>query len=73
MTPQETPLSPFLIPYGADSNAFRHRGAKSDGIDPIMVPAAVVASMHSDAERVPVAELGIGIQILFDALREAAR
>jgi len=66
-------VSPILIPYGTDSNAFRHEGARSYGIYPIEVPAEIVASMHSDAERVPAAELGVGVRIMFEALREAAR
>lgn len=66
-------VSPILIPYGTDSNAFRHEGAKSYGIYPIEVPAEIVASMHSDAERVPAAELGTGVRIMFEALRDTAR
>jgi acetylornithine deacetylase/succinyl-diaminopimelate desuccinylase-like protein len=66
-------VSPILVPFGTDSNSFRQKGAKSYGIFPIAIPAEIAASMHGDAERVPVAELGAGIQILFGALREAAR
>jgi len=66
-------VSPILIPFGTDSNAFRHEGAKSYGVYPIDVPAALVGEMHSDAERVPAAELGIGARILFEALRDAAK
>jgi len=62
-------VSPILVPFGTDSNAFRHKGAMSYGVFPITVPADLVASMHSDAERVPAAEIGTGIQILFEALR----
>ncbi len=66
-------VSPILIPYGTDSNKFRHHSAKSYGIYPIAVPADLVGQMHSDAERVPAAELGIGARIMFEALRDAAR
>ena len=66
-------VSPILIPYGTDSNAFRHHEAKSYGIYPIAVPAELVGEMHSDAERVPATELGIGARIMFEALRDAAR
>lgn len=66
-------VSPILIPYGTDSNKFRHHGAMSYGIYPIAVPAELVGQMHSDAERVPAAELGVGARIMFEALRDAAQ
>ena len=63
---------PILIPYGTDSNAFRHKGAKSYGLTPLILPADVVGSMHGDAERVPVTDMGKGIRIFYDALTEIA-
>ncbi|MEE9262955.1 MAG: M20/M25/M40 family metallo-hydrolase [Vicinamibacteria bacterium] len=63
---------PILIPYGTDSNAFRHKGAKSYGLTPLILPADVVGSMHGDAERVPVTEMGKGIRIFYEALSEIA-
>ena len=66
-------VSPILVPFGTDSNSFRHKGAKSYGVFPIVVPGELVASMHSDAERLPAAELGTGIRIMFEALAETAR
>jgi acetylornithine deacetylase/succinyl-diaminopimelate desuccinylase-like protein len=65
-------VSPVLVPYGTDANSYRPRGVKSYGIAPVAVSADVVASMHSDAEHVPVAELAKGTRILFEALREVA-
>ena len=64
---------PILIPYGTDSNAFRHKGAKSYGLTPLILPADVVGSMHGDAERVPVTDMGKGIRIFYEALSEIAR
>jgi acetylornithine deacetylase/succinyl-diaminopimelate desuccinylase-like protein len=66
-------VSPILVPFGTDSNAFRHHGAKSYGIYPIAVPAEIVGSMHGDAERVPAAEIGTGVRIMFEALRDTVR
>jgi acetylornithine deacetylase/succinyl-diaminopimelate desuccinylase-like protein len=66
-------VTPMPIPYGTDSNSFRPRGVKSYGLFPVTLPAEVAASMHSDAERVPVGELGIGVRILFEALSEMVR
>ncbi len=66
-------VSPILIPYGTDSNAYRPKGVKSYGIFPAVLPAEIVFSMHGDAERLPAAELGTGIRIMFDALRDTLR
>ena len=62
-------VTPILIPYGTDSNAFRPRGVKSYGIFPAIVPADAVASMHGDAEHVPLDAVSEGAQVLFEALR----
>jgi acetylornithine deacetylase/succinyl-diaminopimelate desuccinylase-like protein len=65
-------VTPILIPYGTDSNAFRPRGVNSYGFFPALLPAAALASMHGDAEFVPVDQLGPAARILFEALRETA-
>jgi len=64
-------VTPMLIPYGTDSNAFRPRGVKSYGIFPAILSAETVASMHGDAERVPIDGVRESVQILYEALREA--
>jgi len=66
-------VTPMIVPYGTDSNGFRPRGVKSYGFTPVIVPAASVASMHGDAEFVPVDALGPAIRILFDALQETVK
>ena len=66
----EAAVTPILIPYGTDSNAFRPRGAKSYGIFPAIFPAAIVTEMHADAERVPLDAVRESIQVLFEALRD---
>ena len=65
-------VTPMLVPYGTDSNAFRARGAKSYGVFPAVLSADIVASMHGDAERVPVAGLGPAVQIFYEALVQVA-
>jgi acetylornithine deacetylase/succinyl-diaminopimelate desuccinylase-like protein len=65
-------VTPMTVPYGTDSNGYRPRGVKSYGIFPAIIPAASILSMHGDAEFLPVDALGPAIQILFDALKEAA-
>ncbi|HYM25336.1 MAG TPA: hypothetical protein VEU08_19095, partial [Vicinamibacterales bacterium] len=66
-------VTPILVPYGTDSNAFRPRGVKSYGIFPAIVPADAVASMHGDAEHMPVDAVGEGSRVLFEALRATLR
>jgi len=68
----EAIVTPMVIPYGTDSNGFRTRGVLSYGFMPAILPAAAIASMHGDAEFVPVDALGPAIQIFFEALRETA-
>jgi acetylornithine deacetylase/succinyl-diaminopimelate desuccinylase-like protein len=63
---------PTPIPYGTDSNAFRHKGAKSYGLLPVVLSASIVSSMHSDAERIPVDQIETGIRIFYEALRDVA-
>jgi acetylornithine deacetylase/succinyl-diaminopimelate desuccinylase-like protein len=62
----------MIVPYGTDANSFRARGEKSYGFTPAILPADVVASMHGDAENVPVDALGPAIEILYDALVRTA-
>jgi acetylornithine deacetylase/succinyl-diaminopimelate desuccinylase-like protein len=68
----EAIVTPMTVPFGTDSNGYRPRGVKSYGIFPAIVPAASILSMHGDAEFLPADALGPAIQILFDALKEAA-
>jgi len=63
---------PVLVPYGTDSNTFREHGAKSYGLYPIIAPTELVNTMHGDNERMPVAQLKPGIQIVYDMLRQVA-
>jgi acetylornithine deacetylase/succinyl-diaminopimelate desuccinylase-like protein len=63
-------VTPMLVPYGTDSNAFRPKGVKSYGIFPAILSAETVASMHGDAERVPLDGVREAAQVLFEALRE---
>jgi len=61
-------FTPMIVPYGTDSNSFRSLGVKSYGFTPAILPAEAVASMHGDAEFVPVGAIGPAVQILYDAL-----
>jgi acetylornithine deacetylase/succinyl-diaminopimelate desuccinylase-like protein len=63
-------VTPMLIPYGTDSNAFRPKGVKSYGVFPAILSGETVASMHGDGERVPLDGIGEAAQIFFEALRD---
>jgi acetylornithine deacetylase/succinyl-diaminopimelate desuccinylase-like protein len=63
-------VTPLLIPYGTDSNAFRPKGVKAYGIFPAILSADTVNGMHGDAERVPLDGVREAAQILFEALRD---
>jgi acetylornithine deacetylase/succinyl-diaminopimelate desuccinylase-like protein len=66
-------VTPMLIPYGTDANAFRPKGVKSYGIFPAILSAATVASMHGDAERVPLDGIAEAAQVFFEALRDTLK
>ncbi len=63
-------VTPMLIPYGTDSNAFRPKGVKSFGLFPAILSGDTVASMHGDADRVPLDGVREAAEILFEALRD---
>jgi acetylornithine deacetylase/succinyl-diaminopimelate desuccinylase-like protein len=66
----EATVTPMLIPYGTDSNAFRPKGVKSYGIFPALLSADIVASMHGDGEHISLASVREGAQVFFEALRD---
>jgi len=63
---------PMIIPYGTDSRMFRLRGAKCYGILPLVLSAELLASIHGDAERIPVDQFETGIRIYYESLVEVA-
>jgi acetylornithine deacetylase/succinyl-diaminopimelate desuccinylase-like protein len=63
-------VTPMLIPYGTDSNAFRPRGVKSYGVFPAVLPSDVVAGMHGDTEHIPLAAVTEAARVYFEALRD---
>jgi acetylornithine deacetylase/succinyl-diaminopimelate desuccinylase-like protein len=62
-------VTPMLIPYGTDSNAFRPKGVKSYGIFPAIVSADTIAGMHSDSEHISLDNVREAADVFFDALR----
>lgn len=62
-------VTPILIPYGTDSVRLREKGVIAYGFTPMVLDAATVATMHSDEERIPVAEFHRGLRIFYELLK----
>ena len=62
-------VTPMLVPYGTDSIVLRKLGIPAYGFMPMILDTATLATMHSDAERIPLAEFLKGLRIYFDLLR----
>ena len=62
-------VTPVLLPYGTDSVHLRKRGVVAYGFNPMVLDAEIVATMHSDSERIPVAEFRRGLHVFYDVLR----
>ena len=62
-------VTPMLVPHGTDSVRMRMKGVPSYGVTPMILDAATAGTMHSDQERIPVAEFYKGIRIFYDVLR----
>lgn len=62
-------VTPMFVPFGTDSVKLRKRGVIAYGLTPMILDAATAATMHSDRERIPMAEFKTGIQIFYDVLR----
>ena len=61
-------VTPMLVPFGTDSASLQERGVVAYGLTPMILDAATAGSMHSDQERIPVAEFRKGIHIFYDVL-----
>lgn len=64
-------VTPMFVPFGTDSVNLRKRGVIAYGLTPMILDAATAATMHSDEERIPVAEFRRGIRIFYDVLRSS--
>ncbi|MFN7932871.1 MAG: M20/M25/M40 family metallo-hydrolase [Bryobacteraceae bacterium] len=62
-------VTPILIPFGTDSVKLRKKGVTAYGFTPMVLDAATVATMHSDEERIPVAEFRKGVRIFYELLK----
>jgi acetylornithine deacetylase/succinyl-diaminopimelate desuccinylase-like protein len=62
-------VTPMLVPFGTDSVYLRKLGIPAYGLTPMILDTATAATMHSDEERIPIAEFFKGIRIFYDVLR----
>jgi acetylornithine deacetylase/succinyl-diaminopimelate desuccinylase-like protein len=62
-------VTPMLVPFGTDSVYLRKLGIPAYGLTPMVLDTATAATMHSDQERIPVAEFLKGLHIFYDVLR----
>ena len=61
-------VTPILVPHGTDSRTMRMRGIPSYGLTPMILDLATAGTMHSDRERIPIAEFHRGIHVFYDLL-----
>ena len=61
-------VTPMLVPHGTDSVKLRMKGLIAYGLTPMVLNLSTAGSMHSDEERIPVAEFQKGIRIFYDVL-----
>jgi acetylornithine deacetylase/succinyl-diaminopimelate desuccinylase-like protein len=65
----EAIVTPMLVPHGTDGVKLREKGLIAYGLTPMVIDLDLSATMHSDAERIPVSEFLKGIRIIHDVLR----
>jgi acetylornithine deacetylase/succinyl-diaminopimelate desuccinylase-like protein len=61
-------VTPMIVPFGTDSAYLHKRGVIKYGFTPLILDTVTAATMHSDEERIPVAEFLTGIHIYYDLL-----
>lgn len=61
-------VTPYLTPFGTDGNFFRRPDRHVYGFFPVVLSAEEVMSMHSDAERMPIAPYEKGLRMFYEAV-----
>jgi acetylornithine deacetylase/succinyl-diaminopimelate desuccinylase-like protein len=62
------PVTPYLFQAGTDASAWRSRGVPVYGIYPYPITAEDLTRMHGNDERVPVASLHVGTEMIYRTL-----
>lgn len=65
-------VGPAISPGYTDSNLARPKGAKAYGLVPFEIDGELLGTMHGKNERVPVAQVKRGLEVLFRAVVDAA-
>lgn len=58
-----------LTTVGTDSRYFRRRGVPAYGFFPVLLPKQLTDSVHGVDERLPVADLGKAVRVIYEALK----
>jgi acetylornithine deacetylase/succinyl-diaminopimelate desuccinylase-like protein len=66
------PVTPYLFQAGTDAAAWRSRGVPVYGIYPYPISNDDLTRMHGNDERVPVASLDQGVDLIYDTLLKVA-
>ncbi len=66
------PVTSYLFQAGTDAGAWRNRGVPVYGIYPYPISPEDLTRMHGNDERVPVASLEQGTQVIYNTLLEVA-
>ena len=61
-------VAPIIVPYGTDGQKFRVRGVPTYGIMPMTIDTAVLATMHSDSEHIPLDQFKKGLRVYYNLL-----
>ena len=67
----EAAFAPVLCPAFTDSRYFRQRGADAYGLVPVMLSNAEVATFHGIDERIPLAGLRKGCEVVYEITSRA--
>ena len=62
-------VTPMMVPYSTDAPKFRKKGLPAYGFTPMILNAELLATMHSDEERIPVDQFHMGVRMMFDVIR----
>jgi len=68
----QAPVTSYLFQAGTDAGAWRSRGVPVYGIYPYPISAADLMRMHGNDERVPIASLEQGTEVIYKTLVEVA-
>jgi acetylornithine deacetylase/succinyl-diaminopimelate desuccinylase-like protein len=69
---EEAFLLPMLSPGFTDSHAYRHAGAQAYGFTPALLTREELSTIHGHNERISVANLRLGTEVLFEVVRRLA-